>query len=168
MDLGVRRLGSMLLEVSPHNLPTGSLKRVTARKEVIVSSGVIGTPHLLLNSGFGDSAALTRVGVKPLVHLPSVGQNLTDHAFVANTWQVNSTNTFETAIRNATLMEEQLREWNETRMGPYAASTFNVAGWLRAPKDSPAFDNFTDPAAGPHTAHFEFIIAVCDRQPEVV
>lgn len=134
---------------------------------MIVSSGVIGTPHLLLNSGLGDSAILTSIGVKPLVHLPSVGQNLTDHAFVANTWQVNSTETFETAIRNATLAEAQLRQWNETRTGPYAASTFNVAGWLRAPKNSPAFEKYPDPAAGPHTAHFEFIIAVCDR-PEIV
>ncbi|KAF9465296.1 aryl-alcohol oxidase-like protein [Collybia nuda] len=136
-----------------------TLKRVTARKEVIVSSGVIGTPHLLLNSGFGDSATLSRIGIKPLVHLPSVGQNLTDHAFVANTWQVNSTDTFESAIRNATLMEEQLKQWNETRMGPYAASTFNLAGWLRVPDDSSIFDKVPDPSAGPHTGHFEFIIA---------
>ncbi|KAG6919213.1 hypothetical protein DXG01_008005 [Tephrocybe rancida] len=137
----------------------GPRKTVTATKEVILSGGAIGSPHILQHSGIGDTDLLTKVGVKPLVHLPSVGQNLTDHPFVANTWLVNSTDTFETALRNATLQEEQLREWNETRMGPYAASTFNVAGWLRLPKNAAVFKEFEDPSAGPHTAHFEFIIA---------
>ncbi|RDB14775.1 Pyranose dehydrogenase 3 [Hypsizygus marmoreus] len=136
-------------------------KRVTARKEVILSSGAIGTPHILQNSGIGDIQHLRSVGITPLVHLPSVGQNLTDHPFVANTWRVNSTDTFETAIRNATIAEEQERLWNEMRMGPYAASTFNVAGWLRVPENESAsvFKEFMDPAAGPGSAHFEFIIA---------
>ncbi|KAG6854277.1 hypothetical protein C0991_008522 [Blastosporella zonata] len=138
---------------------SGPRKTVTATKEVILSGGAIGTPHILQHSGIGDPALLAKVGVTPLVSLPSVGQNFTDHPFVANTWLVNSTDTFETALRNATLMEEQIREWNETRMGPYAASTFNVAGWLRLPDDATIFDDFEDPSAGPNTAHYEFIIA---------
>ncbi|KAG6896689.1 hypothetical protein C0992_006681 [Termitomyces sp. T32_za158] len=137
----------------------GPRKRITAKKEVILSGGALGTPHILQNSGIGDSAHLSEVGVKPLVHLPSVGKNLTDHAFVANTWLVNSTDTFETVLRNATLMEEQTREWNATHMGPYAAGTFNTAGWLRLPANSTIFKEFKDPSAGPRGAHYEFIIA---------
>ncbi|KNZ72022.1 Choline dehydrogenase [Termitomyces sp. J132] len=135
--------------------------RITAKNEVILSGGAIGTPHILQNSGIGDSSRLSKVGVEPLVHLPSVGQNLTDHPFVANTWLVNSTDTFETALRNVTLMEEQIRQWNETHMGPYSAGTFNIAGWLRLPDNSTIFKKFQDPSAGPHGAHYEFIIAVC-------
>ncbi|KAF5377860.1 hypothetical protein D9615_006743 [Tricholomella constricta] len=138
---------------------SGPRRKVTARKEVILSGGAVGTPHILQHSGIGDSTLLSKVGVKPLVHLPSVGQNLTDHPFVANTWLVNSTDTFETALRNSTIMEQQVREWNETRTGPYAASTFNVAGWLRVPGNATIFHRFRDPSAGPRTAHFEFIIA---------
>ncbi|KAG5718237.1 hypothetical protein E4T56_gene1595 [Termitomyces sp. T112] len=133
--------------------------RITAKNEVILSGGAIGTPHILQNSGIGDSSRLSKVGVEPLVHLPSVGQNLTDHPFVANTWLVNSTDTFETALRNVTLMEEQIRQWNETHMGPYSAGTFNIAGWLRLPDNSTIFKKFQDPSAGPHGAHYEFIIA---------
>jgi choline dehydrogenase len=47
--------------------------------QIIVSSGAIGSPHLLLRSGVGPAAQLRSVGV-PLVHdLPGVGQNLRDH-----------------------------------------------------------------------------------------
>ena len=133
---------------------------ITARKEVILSSGVIGTPTILQHSGIGDRKLLSSVGVKSLIHLPSVGQNLTDQPFVANTWLVNSTNTFETAFRNATLAQEQVRQWNETRTGPYAGSSFNIAGWLRLPNNAHIFQKFTDPSAGPNTGHYEFIIAV--------
>ncbi|KAG5638849.1 hypothetical protein H0H81_009400 [Sphagnurus paluster] len=138
---------------------SGPRRKVTAKKEVILSGGAIGTPHLLQHSGIGDAKMLSEVGVKPLVHLPSVGQNLTDHPFVANTWLVNSTDTFETALRDATVMEQQIKQWNETQTGPYAASTFNLAGWLRMPKNARIFQQFKDPSAGPNTAHYEFIIA---------
>jgi hypothetical protein len=57
-------------------------------------------------------------------------------------------------------MAEQIREWNNTRTGPYAAATFNVAGWLRVPDNASIFQQFLDPSAGPNTGHFEFIIAV--------
>ena len=134
--------------------------RLTA-KEVILSSGVVGTPTILLHSGIGDSELLSSVGVNPLVHLPSVGRNLTDHPFVGNTWLVNSTDTFETAFQNATLMAEQIRRWNETRTGPYAAFTFNILGWLRVPDNASIFQRFSDPSAGPNTGHFEVVISVC-------
>ncbi|KAG6887727.1 hypothetical protein C0992_010947 [Termitomyces sp. T32_za158] len=64
----------------------GPLKTVTAMKEVILSAGTIGTPHILMNSGIGDAKTLKVVGVQPLVDLPDVGQNLADHPVIGNTW----------------------------------------------------------------------------------
>ena len=47
--------------------------------QVILSSGAIGSPQILLLSGVGPASHLAEVGV-PLVHdLPGVGQNLRDH-----------------------------------------------------------------------------------------
>ncbi len=54
-------------------------KTVRARREVIVAGGAFGTPQLLMLSGVGDSAALQKVGVTPVHHLPGVGANLQDH-----------------------------------------------------------------------------------------
>ncbi len=47
--------------------------------EVLVASGAIGSPHLLLLSGIGPADALRAVGVAPAVDLAGVGRNLRDH-----------------------------------------------------------------------------------------
>ncbi len=48
-------------------------------EKIILSSGAIGSPHLLLLSGVGPAAQLQSVGVDVLHDLPGVGQNLRDH-----------------------------------------------------------------------------------------
>ena len=63
---------------------------VTASKEVILSAGTYGTPQVLLLSGIGDSQELESVGVNPVVELPSVGKNLTDHVFLTMNWNVTA------------------------------------------------------------------------------
>jgi len=45
----------------------------------VLSSGAIGSPHLLLLSGVGPAAQLQSAGVPVLHDLPGVGQNLRDH-----------------------------------------------------------------------------------------
>lgn len=52
---------------------------IHARKEVIVSAGAIGSPHLLMLSGVGDKNHLRSVDVPVVLHLPGVGRNLQDH-----------------------------------------------------------------------------------------
>jgi choline dehydrogenase len=47
--------------------------------QIVVSSGAIGSPHLLLLSGVGPAAQLRSVGVDVRHDLPGVGQNLRDH-----------------------------------------------------------------------------------------
>ncbi|GAA1211007.1 GMC family oxidoreductase [Pseudonocardia alaniniphila] len=54
--------------------------RVEAGREVIVSAGAIGSPHLLLLSGIGPEADLRGHRIPVVVDLPGVGDNLQDHA----------------------------------------------------------------------------------------
>jgi choline dehydrogenase len=57
----------------------GSTARVTARREVVLAAGAIGSPQLLQLSGIGPGALLQAHGI-PVVHdLPGVGENLHDH-----------------------------------------------------------------------------------------
>ncbi|KAF8066493.1 aryl-alcohol oxidase precursor [Lyophyllum atratum] len=137
----------------------GPSRRVKARKEIILSAGTIGSPHILMNSGIGDPAELSRVGIKTLVNLPSVGKNLSDHPFIVNQWVVNSANTFETINRNATIAAQDLQEWTTSKMGPLVDGTFNHVGWIRVPKSAGLFKHVADPSAGPNTAHVEFVIS---------
>lgn len=48
-------------------------------REVLVSSGAINSPRLLMLSGIGDADALKALGITPTVDLKGVGQNLQDH-----------------------------------------------------------------------------------------
>jgi len=47
--------------------------------EVILCSGAINSPQLLLQSGIGNADELKSVGVEPRINLPGVGENLQDH-----------------------------------------------------------------------------------------
>ena len=57
----------------------GAVSVARAEAEVLVTSGAIGTPKLMLLSGVGPAAHLAEQGIAVLHDLPGVGQNLTDH-----------------------------------------------------------------------------------------
>jgi choline dehydrogenase-like flavoprotein len=55
---------------------------VTATREIVLSSGAIGSPEVLLRSGIGPAGELRPLGVPVAVDLPGVGKNLQDHIMV--------------------------------------------------------------------------------------
>ncbi len=57
----------------------GNVQTAHAAKEVVLSAGPIGSPHILQLSGIGDKDILEKAGVAVNHHLPGVGQNLQDH-----------------------------------------------------------------------------------------
>ena len=57
----------------------GSRSSIRVRKEVILSAGSIGSPHVLFHSGVGPSDVLSSVGIDVKLNLPGVGQHLQDH-----------------------------------------------------------------------------------------
>lgn len=57
----------------------GAVQTARADAEVIVTSGAIGSPKLMLLSGIGPAAHLASHGIKVVQDLAGVGQNLTDH-----------------------------------------------------------------------------------------
>ena len=121
-----------------------------------MSAGSLGTPHILLNSGIGDSRALSRIGIEPLVDLPDVGANLCDHPAIANPFLALSNNTFEN-IREPNATTQLLQQWNKTKAGPLTDTVASLISFHRVTGDdlpSP------DPAAGLNTPHFEHLYAV--------
>ena len=57
----------------------GTLHRVRADAQVVVTAGALTTPQLLMLSGIGPAAYLSGHGIATTVDLPGVGQNLQDH-----------------------------------------------------------------------------------------
>ncbi|KZN30337.1 choline dehydrogenase [Pseudoalteromonas luteoviolacea S2607] len=56
-----------------------ALVTAIADKEVVLSAGPIGSPHILQLSGIGDSTTLQKAAIEVKHHLPGVGMNLQDH-----------------------------------------------------------------------------------------
>jgi choline dehydrogenase-like flavoprotein len=138
---------------------TGPLQTVTAAKEVVLSAGTIGTPHILLNSGIGNPSSLKAIGVDSLVNLPDVGENLGDHGFIGNPWLVNSTDTFEPFLRDPAVQQEKLKQWSETGTGFLVNTIASHFGFFRIPKSNPILSNGGDPTPGPNTPHYEFLVS---------
>ena len=57
----------------------GGLAVARAAKEVVLSAGAVGSPHILMLSGVGPEAELDAVGVPCLLDAPHVGKHLKDH-----------------------------------------------------------------------------------------
>ena len=57
----------------------GQTKTARASREVIVCSGALESPHLLLNSGIGNPQHLKEFGKPVVVDLPGVGENFHNH-----------------------------------------------------------------------------------------
>jgi choline dehydrogenase len=58
----------------------GAERTVQASREIILAGGVYNSPQLLMLSGIGPADHLRQVGVAPVVDLPGVGRNLSEHA----------------------------------------------------------------------------------------
>jgi choline dehydrogenase len=67
----------------------GQLRQAFASAEVVLSSGVMGSPKLLMLSGIGPAAHLREIGVEVRHDLPGVGQNLHDHPLVPNIYEAS-------------------------------------------------------------------------------
>ncbi|MFT5182866.1 MAG: choline dehydrogenase [Alphaproteobacteria bacterium] len=79
---------------------------IRARREIVLSSGSVGSPQLLQISGVGPAALLQEIGV-PVVHdLPAVGENLSDHYGVRMAAQVKNGRTLNERARGLSLVAE--------------------------------------------------------------
>lgn len=67
----------------------GRIFSVGARSEVILSTGAINTPKILMLSGIGDRSELGRHSVPVVQHLPGVGRNMQDHVSFGCMWELS-------------------------------------------------------------------------------
>lgn len=65
----------------------GRERRATARAEVVLCAGAVGSPPLLLRSGVGPADQLRRHGIPVVVDAPAVGAGLQDHPRVTALWR---------------------------------------------------------------------------------
>ncbi|ESK90669.1 aryl-alcohol oxidase [Moniliophthora roreri MCA 2997] len=126
---------------------------LTVRREIILSSGAINTPQLLLLSGVGDSKDLATLNLTTVLHNPFVGAHLADHPGVTLSWFVNETFSNDTAAA--------LAEWKEKKTGPLTITNTNMRGHFRfsrrvAEEYKKRFGK--DTPGGKDSAHYEIVL----------
>jgi choline dehydrogenase-like flavoprotein len=107
---------------------------VRASREVIVSSGAIGSPKLLMQSGIGPADHLQSVGVKPVHDLAGVGANLQDHLDLFVIAECTGDHTYDkyNLPHHAAWAGLQYLLF---RQGPVASSLFETGGFWYADRD---------------------------------
>ena len=107
------------------------LLNIYCNKEVILSAGAIGSPHLLQLSGIGPKKILVKANI-PIIHdSPGVGQNLQDHL------EFN----FQYSCKQPITLNNQLKVWNKIKIGLQwllfkrglgATNHFEACGFIRS------------------------------------
>ncbi|PPQ93564.1 hypothetical protein CVT25_005556 [Psilocybe cyanescens] len=133
----------------------GDMTKLVAEKEIILSAGPINTPQILMNSGVGDRDSLAKFNIPSVLHLPSVGQNLTDQPITTVLYSVNSNNPLDNIDTNSTLQAMALAQWEFNRTGSLVDPGPNFIAWSRLPANSSIIKEFGDPSAGQNTPHLE-------------
>ena len=101
---------------------------ITASREVIVSSGAIGSPKLLMLSGIGPRDHLSSVGIDTLHHAPGVGSNLQDHVDLCIICECSGDFTYDKYGKPFWAAIAGL-QYVLTRKGPAASSLFDSGGF---------------------------------------
>ncbi|MDZ7709724.1 MAG: choline dehydrogenase [Roseovarius sp.] len=145
---------------------------VRAGREVILSSGAIGSPHLMMLSGLGEAAHLAEHGIEVLRDLPGVGRNMQDHLQARLVFKCNE----------PTLNDEVRSLWDQARIalkyamfraGPMAMAASLATGFMRSGDHVETPDiqfhvqpwSADSPGEGVHPFS-AFTMSVCQLRPE--
>ncbi len=113
----------------------GVVERADAAREVILSAGAIGSPHILQLSGVGDPEHLGKIGV-PVVHeLRGVGKNMQDHFQARVSYTIVGAQTANEKSRGLPLAGEVIR-WLFTGRGMLSYSPSLVAASVKVLEES--------------------------------
>lgn len=105
-----------------------TVRKLYARRGVILSGGALHTPQLLMLSGIGPAAQLKSHGIDVVVDAPEVGENLMEHVGIWMGLHVNQP-TLNQEI-NLPGVARALLQWLGGK-GPAAAPTAQAVGFAR-------------------------------------
>ena len=113
----------------------GVVERAEAGREVILSAGAIGSPHILQLSGVGDPEHLANIGV-PIVHeLRGVGRNMQDHYVARVSYRIVGAQTANERSRGLPFAGEIMR-WLINGKGMLSYSPSIVAASVKVLESS--------------------------------
>ena len=109
----------------------GGLVSASASREVILSAGAVGTPHVLMLSGVGPRAQLASHGIACRVDSPGVGAGLNDHPDFVMKWRCKQPVTLYPQTRPLASLAAGV-QWLLTRQGICASNHFDAVACVRS------------------------------------
>jgi choline dehydrogenase-like flavoprotein len=109
----------------------GKSETVRARREVILSSGALQSPQLLMLSGIGNAADLKRAGVDVVQHSPGVGQNLQDHIDFAFSYRSDSLDLFGITFAGLRKLWREIGRYRKKGVGMITSNVAECGGFLK-------------------------------------
>jgi choline dehydrogenase len=104
---------------------------IRAGREVILTSGAIGSPRLLMLSGIGPADHLRSLGIPVILDRPGVGSNLQDHLDLFVIAECTGPHTYDRYAKPMWSAVAGL-QYLLTRKGPVASSLFETGGFWYA------------------------------------
>ncbi|MEO1249871.1 MAG: GMC family oxidoreductase N-terminal domain-containing protein, partial [Pseudomonadota bacterium] len=112
---------------------------VRADSEVIVTSGAIGTPKIMMLSGIGPAAHLKENGVEVVHDLPGVGENLNDHFGVDIVAELNGPHSLDKYGKPHWMLWAGI-EYVLFKSGPVTSNVVEGGAFWRADQSAPVPD----------------------------
>jgi choline dehydrogenase len=116
------------------------VKRIGARREVVVSGGSINSPMLLMNSGVGPAAELRQVGIEVKHDLPGVGKNLQDHVQGRFTFLTRQSGTLNEILTSPRQQVRMAWDWLTASAGQLAIGATEATLFARSSPSEPVPD----------------------------
>jgi choline dehydrogenase len=150
----------------------GTRVTVSARAEVILSAGSIGSPQILQLSGIGPGALLQQHGVAVAHDAPGVGANLQDHLQIRAVFKVDGVKTLNTQANSLWGKAMIGLEYALKRTGPMSMAPSQLGAFTRSDPSQPypnieyhvqplSLDAFGEPLHGFNA----FTASVCNLNP---
>ena len=108
------------------------LHTVKANKEVILSAGSIGSPHILQVSGIGDSNKLKKHGINVVHELKGVGKNLQDHLMFRPVYKVKNLKSLNRKVESLFGRFLMGLEYIFKQSGPVTMGASQVCGFAKS------------------------------------
>ena len=151
---------------------SGKQRHVRATREVILSAGAIGSPHILMQSGIGEASGLLELGIEPVAELKGVGKNLQDHLQARTVFKCQP-RTLNDDVNSLTARVGMGIQFALFRTGPMAMAASFVCGFVKSNEDvsTPDLQFHVQPwsadSIGKGVHNFSaFTASICQLRPE--
>ncbi|MFY0616466.1 GMC family oxidoreductase [Shimia sp.] len=129
----------------------GRVETLSARREVILSSGAFGSPQLLLLSGIGPREEIEKHGITLQHELPGVGKNLQDHLDHILSYRNKQKDTVGLTPSGLAKMTKAALRWRKTGTGLFASPFAESGAFFK-----------TDPSLDRPDIQLHFVVGIVD------